>query len=139
MVLQNTVSVFPGDFVTEGKMVKGALERALVFLCRLDVSLEVYLISEKEMRALNRDHHAADCPTNILSFPAAPSFPTPEFPGLFLGEIFLAPEYVRDHGEDIIFLAVHGLLHFLGYTHNDERDSIKMERKEREIIRRIHS
>jgi len=56
-----------------------------------------------------------------------------------LGEIFLAPEYVRDHGEDIVFLAVHGLLHLLGYTHDGERDSIKMERKEREIIRRIHS
>ncbi len=139
MVLQNTVSVFPGNFVTEGKIIKDALEQALVFLRRLDVSLEVYLISQKEMHTLNRDYHAADCPTNILSFPAAPSFPAPESPGLFLGEIFLAPEYVRDHGEDIIFLAVHGLLHFLGYTHNDERDSIKMERKEREIIRHIHS
>ena len=100
-----------------------------------DVRLEVYLIDNKTMNALGRRFNHRDKPSaNILSFPVNDAFPYPDFSQHFLGEIYLAPDYIKVQGQNIDSLAIHGLLHLLGYTHNKKRDRMEMETLEKKIV-----
>jgi len=135
---KNVVTVSAGRFVSAGKVVRGALEQALVFLGKRNVALEVNLVTRETLRALNRDCRGVDRLTSVLSFRLGSTFPTPQLKGNFLGEIFLAPQCIQEKGEDIVLLALHGLLHLLGYTHERKSDSIEMERREKELTSHLH-
>ncbi|HXF44459.1 MAG TPA: rRNA maturation RNase YbeY [Candidatus Paceibacterota bacterium] len=97
-------------------------------------SADVFLVDDAAMRRLNRDFRGKDKPTDVLSFTEPAFFPHPERRGRYLGEIYLAPDYIRAKGGDIRHLLVHGLLHLLGYTHAGARDRIKMEKLEKWLI-----
>lgn len=87
--------------------------------------IDLYLVDNKRMRALNKNFRGKDKSTNVLSFrtPAG-------FPGLNLGEVFICPDYINKHKEDAILMLVHGVLHILGYDHEKNSDKINMEREE---------
>jgi len=95
----------------------------------------VTLVSDARIRQLNRKYRGCDYPTDVLSFPAGSS-PTPD---AFLGDIVIARGVARrqarsaGHSESVEFrvLALHGLLHLLGYDH--ERDEGTMARVERRL------
>ena len=71
---------------------------------------------------------------NVLAYPASGDFPRPDLDGKRdLGEMYLNPGYIKAHGEDLRFMAVHGFLHLLGYDHGGDNDTLIMEAKEREI------
>jgi len=74
---------------------------------------------------------------NVLAFPAPKRFPRPDREGRYLGEIYLNPDYVKRHKENLIFMLVHGLLHLLGYDHIGKNDRIKMERKEHFLLKKL--
>jgi probable rRNA maturation factor len=117
-------------------------------------TLTVALISDARMRALNRAFRRIDRPTDVLSFPAVAEATggTPAGrstadggrrdvdPGL--GEIAIArgvaARQARRAGHtlsaEVRVLALHGLLHLLGYDH--ERDSGQMARLEGRLRRR---
>lgn len=78
-------------------------------------------------------------PASVLSFPAERGYPYP--PGgkssrRYLGEIYLAPDYARAKGYSLTHLAVHGLLHLHGYTHDAAHDTMEMEAEERRLLTR---
>ncbi len=103
----------------------------------------VALVGDRKMRDLNRRFRAIDKVTDVLSFPADPvpaglsPAPTP-----FLGDIVIATgraaRQARAAGltdsQEWRRLALHGLLHLLGYDH--EQDDGQMERFERRLRRR---
>lgn len=83
------------------------------------------------MRELNREHRQKDKPTDVLSFPlweSSEMFAAPDAP-IFLGDLVISIETaVRQAGElkhflqdEIAFLAIHGVLHLLGYDHGDDK------------------
>ena len=84
------------------------------------------------MRALNRQFRGKDTTTDVLSFPAT------HMPGVstFLGDIVIAisvaTRQAREAGHSVStemkILALHGLLHLLGYDHDS--DDGKMARAE---------
>lgn len=86
------------------------------------------LVSDRRMRALNRQFRGKDYATDVLSFPS-------ETRG-FLGDIVIASgvaaRQAREAGHtmqvELKVLAIHGLLHLLGYDH--ESDDGKMARAE---------
>jgi probable rRNA maturation factor len=88
----------------------------------------VAIVSDRRMRALNRQFRGKDDATDVLSFPA-------ESRG-FLGDIVIASGVAKKqakaagHGvkTEIRVLALHGLLHLLGYDHDG--DDGKMARVE---------
>ena len=94
-------------------------------------TVNVALISDREIRSLNRRFRGVDTATDVLSFP-----------GGRLGEIAIATgvsrRQARDagHPEHIEWrvLALHGLLHLLGYDHED--DDGRMQRVERKLRRK---
>lgn len=90
--------------------------------------LSVALISDRRMRVLNRQFRGKDAVTDVLSFPAQTRG--------FLGDIVIAAgvakRQAREAGHkiqtEIRVLALHGLLHLLGYDH--DADDGKMARAE---------
>ena len=95
-------------------------------------TVTLVITSDRRMRTLNRDR-----PTDVLSFPAGDG----PGPAKHLGDLVIAREtavrQARDEGHslstELRVLALHGLLHLLGYDH--ERDSGRMARTERRLRR----
>jgi probable rRNA maturation factor len=115
--------------------------------------VSVALVSDRRVRALNRTYRRKDYATDVLSFPASPeslaasseslaATPQPLAPSPFLGDIVIARGVARRqarearHSErtELRVLALHGLLHLLGYDH--ERDNGAMRRLERRLRRK---
>ena len=109
-------------------------------------SVTIALVSDGRIRALNRTYRRKDYATDVLSFPAnvpsaRPASPAPPAPDGELGDIVIARGVARrqareaGHSErtELKVLALHGLLHLLGYDH--ERDNGRMRRVERRLLR----
>ncbi len=103
--------------------------------------VNVALVSDASVRALNRIYRRKDVVTDVLSFSASPRPPAPG-PDSLLGDIAIARGVARrqareaGHAEqtELRVLALHGLLHLLGYDH--ERDDGRMRRVERRLRRK---
>ena len=54
-----------------------------------------------------------------------------------LGEMYIAPDYIKTKKEDINFLLIHGYLHLLGFNHNKKSDTITMQSKEQKLLREL--
>jgi probable rRNA maturation factor len=121
------------------KELKASAEKALSILKISGCSLEIFLVPNAVMRDINREYRGKDKETNILSFEAA-DMPRPGEKLRHLGEIYLAPEYISAHNEDAEYLLVHGMLHLLGYDHEQgERKARIMEKKEEEVMKKLES
>jgi probable rRNA maturation factor len=101
-------------------------------------TVSIALVSDSCVRALNRTYRRKDIATDVLSFP---SQPRPLATDPFLGDIVIARGVAKRqaraarHSEltEHKVLALHGLLHLLGYDH--ERDNGRMHRVERRLRR----
>ncbi len=114
-----------------------ALRRALFYLRQPKRPVQVFLVANGEMRRINRVFRGKDKVTNVLSFEFDERLPYPKNLPRPLGEIYLAPDYIRRMDDDSTALLVHGLVHLLGYTHKRRNDKILMERLEKKTISRI--
>lgn len=111
------------------------LERVAPARARGRVS--VALVPDTRVRTLNRRYRRKNRPTDVLSFPAdAGEFTSAKTGVRFLGDIVIArgvaAAQAREAGHSTAtecrLLALHGLLHLLGYDH--ERDDGQMDRLE---------
>jgi probable rRNA maturation factor len=113
------------------------LERAAPPTARGLVSIA--LVDDRVSRRLNREHRGKDMATDVLSFPFGPQARGPR---PFLGDLAIATgvarRQAREHGHalntELRILALHGLLHLLGYDH--EQDDGRMARAEARLSRR---
>jgi probable rRNA maturation factor len=98
-------------------------------------AVAVLFADDATVQVLNRQWRGQDKPTNVLSFPAPAGLGA-------LGDIALALETVlaearaqgkrpRDHATHLI---AHGMLHLLGYDHEDDDEAELMEDRERAIL-----
>jgi probable rRNA maturation factor len=100
--------------------------------------ISLLLTDDAQVRELNSRFRGKDKPTNVLSFPSNESNDGVRF----LGDIAIAFETVereaRAEGKtleaNLSHLVVHGVLHLLGFDHENDRDAEKMERLETEIL-----
>ena len=130
-----TVAISLPRFRDDARRVRRVLVKTVPRLTKRQVHVGVFLISDTEMRTMNRVHRGKDKATNVLSFAESARMPHPDLPKVVrvLGEVFLAPDFIARKSEDLEALAVHGLLHLFGYTHTHARDRIEMETKEDEL------
>lgn len=120
-----------------------ALRRACLKALRAEGVEEACVLSltalpEREMEEYNRRYLAREGPTDVLAFPLG------ERDGgrLLLGDVLICPAYVRRHrrrygvqeGRELELVAVHGVLHLLGYDDGDEEGSRAMDRRARQIL-----
>jgi probable rRNA maturation factor len=106
--------------------------------------LGVLFVDDVRMRALNRQWRGFDKSTNVLSFPAAGAVAIEALPPL-LGDIVLAAGTVAREARlenlplehHLLHLIVHGLLHLLGYDHENDEEADRMEGAESRILARL--
>ena len=104
--------------------------------------VNVALVSDARVRRLNQQFRGKDQPTDVLSFPAGDDNYLQAID--LVGDIVIARGMARrqarraGHPEatEHRVLALHGLLHLLGYDHEDARDAGAMARLERRLRRR---
>jgi probable rRNA maturation factor len=97
----------------------------------------ILLTDDNKLRALNADFRSRDKPTNVLSFPSD----DPDY----LGDIAIAygvtAREAADEGKPFAHhaahLAVHGVLHLLGFDHERPRDAKRMEPLEIAILAKL--
>lgn len=99
--------------------------------------VEIHLISDSEIRSINRIHRNKDKATNVLSFEQPGKFKDASIKLKPLGEIFISPEFVKREKQSMDHMVVHGLLHLLGYDHETEKERGVMEKKEKMLLEKL--
>jgi probable rRNA maturation factor len=115
---------------------------AAVVPSRIRGAVSVALVSDQRVRRLNREYRNSDYATDVLSFPVDEPLQSEPTTRPFLGDIVIATGVARrqaraaGHSErtEVRILALHGLLHLIGYDHED--DDGAMARTERRLRRK---
>jgi probable rRNA maturation factor len=102
----------------------------------------VAIVTDARIRRLNREYRGTDRATDVLSFPADDT--AAPLPVRFLGDIVVAAGVARRQAREaghayeteLRVLALHGLLHLLGYDHDDPVDAGRMARAEARLRRK---
>ncbi len=98
-------------------------------------TVAIRITDDDELQRLNREYAGDDVPTDVLSF---------EGSGEHLGDIAIswaaverqARRYRHDSWTELALLAVHGLLHLLGWDHADDAERKEMTRLTVAVLRR---
>jgi probable rRNA maturation factor len=117
-------------------------ERILSALGCRESELSILLVDDDEMRRLNREYLSRDHSTNVLAFAMREGEDKHLSPAL-LGDVVVSTETAQRETlqrgvtleEEMALLLVHGILHLLGYDHEDEpAEAAQMEAKEEEVL-----
>jgi probable rRNA maturation factor len=125
-----------GDLPEAEALALAAAEATLASEGAVGEGVALLLTDDETVRGLNQRFRAQDKPTNVLSFPA------PQNPERFLGDIALAhgvcAREAREQGKPLAHhlqhLVAHGLLHLLGYDHETDAQAEEMEGLERAVL-----
>ena len=106
-----------------------------------DIVVSIFLTSNKEIKKLNNQYRNKNKPTNVLSFPMQSSSD-----GIYLlGDIVLSNQTLLDESikqkikkyDHLCKMTIHGMLHLLGYDHNNEKQFKRMNKFENIIFDNI--
>ena len=131
------------------KMYKIALETVGV---KYNIAVNIIDVSPETINEMNRDYRGVDMVTDVLSFPMLEDIKQLEYePDFMLGEcnigdIYINPirakEQAKEYGHSLrreyCFLALHGLLHLLGYDHIKKKDEVVMFKLQDEILQKAN-
>ena len=108
-----------------------------------DFTLAIRIVDDQEGQRLNRQYRNKDYATNVLSFPAdlPESLPAeirqPQLGDLVICAPVVAREATEQHRPETdhwTHLTIHGVLHLLGYNHEEGGEATVMESLETEIL-----
>lgn len=111
--------------------------------------VSVTLVDDEEIRQLNKDYRGLDSATDVLSFALDEEEQAGEIPFAnasdlhLLGDIIISVERASEQAGDfghslereIGFLTIHGMLHLLGYDHNETEETKEMRELEEKILK----
>lgn len=130
-----------------------------------DIEINIDFVSKKEIKVLNNKFRNNNSVTDVLSFPNLlevgktdmqlivekldkknfASEINPETNNIFVGDICICKSIVYKHAKEygntklreMTYMAVHGLLHLLGYDHMNENDKVIMREVEEKIMKKV--
>lgn len=112
-----------------------------------NTEIDVTVVTDSVIHKYNREYRDVDRPTDVLSFALdeGEEEPLPGGAEHLLGDIIISAETAQRQAEEfghglmreIVYLAVHGGLHLLGYDHMEEKDKAVMRRREEEVMRAV--
>ena len=138
VVIQNIIN----DKLVDVDRVKDIAQRLMNDFGVGESELLVRLVSAIEIQVLNNEYRGKNQPTNVLSF--ASEIPV-EVGEAILGDVVICVEVVReeaivgdkDFTEHLSHMLIHGILHLLGYAHDDLDAANKMESIEIEFLEKL--
>ena len=116
------------------KYLKKVLKYALKHEKINNAVFSIIFVDENEIREINKSYRNIDRVTDVISFAFEDNGKLVYNNVRLLGEIYIciprmieqAKEYGHSEKRELSFLAVHGLLHLLGYDHIKKEDEEKM-------------
>ena len=101
----------------------------------------VRFVDDDESADLNAAYRGKEGPTNVLSFPAEVDLPELRVWGDLVIAAPLVAREAQDQGKAVAdhcaHLVVHGVLHLLGYDHQDAAEADQFENLERGVLARF--
>jgi probable rRNA maturation factor len=105
----------------ESKLLSKIAHRALEVLGLNKAELSIVLVSDAQIKRLNKLYRNKDKPTDVLSFPIGEKVNG----WLILGDIVISVDTAKKQAQELGYsleeelkrLLVHGLVHLLGYDH----------------------
>ena len=123
--------------------------------CEEEFEVSISFVNNQEMRSLNKEYRNIGKETDVLSFPLV-EFIEEELntededaeyieEEIALGDIVISmekaleqsKEYGHSFNRELAFLLVHGMLHLLGYDHDEEASEGEMFDKQEEILKNM--
>lgn len=106
-----------------------------------NVEFNIIFVDEKTIHEINKTYRNIDRVTDVISF-ALEDNKTIELDHRLLGDIYIciekarvqAIEYNHSFTRELSFLAIHGLLHLLGYDHMEKEEELVMFQKQEDIL-----
>jgi len=108
-------------------------------------ALSLLLTGDEPIRQLNRDYRGLDRPTDVLSFAAGEAMPAMAEAEPYLGDVVISVPYAAHQAEvarhtvaaELQLLAVHGVLHLLGYDDEEPAPRQAMWAVQAEILAQL--
>jgi probable rRNA maturation factor len=142
------VDVEPGLDVEVDQLLLSRLVESLVarHLTAGEYTLGLHLVSDESIRELNNEHRHKDAHTDVLSFPlhdpSGMRFVLPPGQPINLGDVVVsyprmlaqAAEFGHSPAREFGYLVAHGVLHVLGFDHEQDADRRRMRQAEEEAL-----
>ncbi|ASF29483.1 MULTISPECIES: rRNA maturation RNase YbeY [Bacillus amyloliquefaciens group] len=109
--------------------------------------VSITIVTNDEIREINRDYRGKDTPTDVISFALEEEgedeveIVGADMPPV-LGDIIISADRTKEQAEEyghsfmreLGFLAVHGFLHLLGYDHMTKEEEEEMFSKQKDLL-----
>jgi len=103
-----------------------------------DKEVELIITDDETMQKLNAEHRGKNKVTDVLSFPMETPFTEQSIFGMPLGSIIIAESSVKEKAaefghstqDELSLLFIHGMLHLLGFDHENDQGEMRMREKE---------
>ena len=110
-----------------------------------DSTVNIILVDNAKIREINREYRGVDRETDVISFALNDFEVTFPWEREELGDIYIsvekALEQSREYGHsfdsELVYLAVHGHLHLLGYDNLEEAEKKEMRQEEEKIMAEV--
>lgn len=132
----------PYEDIVDPLIVEQAVKATLVQQnITIPIEITVVIDGEEKLQSLNLEFLGIDAPTDVLSFPSGGET-DPETGEQYLGDIIIsyprataqASELNNSVEDEIKLLAVHGVLHLLGFDHVDPAEKQTMWNAQKEAL-----
>jgi probable rRNA maturation factor len=138
VVIQNNIQ----DLSIDEENLRLILQNVMINLKVANSELLIRIVDKKEIQNLNKIYRNQDKPTNTLSFKAM--LPN-EIKESILGDVVICSEIIKQEAkltnksfkDHLIHIAIHGILHLLGYSHTLDKDAEQMQNMEIDILKKI--
>lgn len=130
------------DDVEEFNVMKEFVNYCVHKLKLKNVMFNVIIVDDNMIHNLNKKYRGINRPTDVITF-ALEDYKDVEEPIIkVLGDVYIsydkvikqADDYGHSKTRELCFLAVHGLLHLLGYDHMKKEDEKKMFELQKELL-----
>lgn len=119
------------------------LNKALLGLKKPKIYISIFITDNLNIHNINKQYRNIDKETDVISFAFLDEEDDIYNNLISLGEIIISIEKVRKQAKDfnhgikreIYYLICHSLLHLLGYNHINNKDKLKMRKKEEEYLK----
>lgn len=129
----------PSSAPLPSRQVRAIGERMLRFLGRDSDELSILLTDDAYIHTLNHEHRGKDRPTDVLAFPLEGEgeqgrLQGPAEASQLLGDVVISIDTAQRQArsrrrtlmDEVSFLLAHGILHLVGYDHQNDEEEARM-------------
>lgn len=130
------------DGIEDQKTLEDFIKYCIKKLKLKNVMFNVIIINNQEIHKLNKNYRNIDRPTDVITFALEDFDDVIKLSIRMLGDIYIsydkvisqANEYNHSKTRELCFLAIHGLLHLLGYDHMNKEEEKIMFSLQKELL-----